>query len=65
MAGTDKRAAGNGMKAIRDEIRQLEREMKELGVRKVSCFNGGLSRQESVYNSRLFALKSVLKKARP
>ncbi len=34
--------------------------MRTLGVRTVSCFNGGLTNDESRYNSELFRLKTQL-----
>ena len=43
-------------KAIRAEIRELRAYMKENGIRRTSCFNGGLSQEEWRCNSRLFAL---------
>jgi len=37
--------------------------MREMGVKKTSCFNGGLSRAELAYNTRLFKLSAELDKA--
>ncbi len=37
--------------------------MKSLGVRRISCFNGGLTPEESRYNSLLFKLKMDLEKS--
>lgn len=47
-------------KEIKAEIRATKREMKQRGVRKVSCFNGGLTPDESRYNTELFRLNSLL-----
>ena len=49
-------------KEIRKQIRELKKEMKENNVRKISCFNGGLTQSESYYNSKLFELKTKLEK---
>lgn len=46
---------------IRREIRQLRAEMKRANVRKVSCFNGGLTPDERRYNQELFRLNTILK----
>lgn len=51
-------------KEIKLEISSIKKEMKSSGVRRISCFNGGLSQQEYSYNSRLFALQVELDKAR-
>ncbi len=48
---------------IKREISATKKEMRELGVRRISCFNGGLSPAESRYNSRLFQLKCDLERA--
>jgi hypothetical protein len=50
-------------KQIKSEIAALKREMKAAGIRVTSCFNGGLTREESWYNSQLFRLKAELLKA--
>lgn len=50
-------------KEIKAAIRELKREMKAKGIRKVSCFNGGLSRDESYYNTELFRLNTQLQQA--
>lgn len=50
-------------KEIKAAIRDLKREMKANGVRKVSCFNGGLTREESYYNTELFRLNTLLQQA--
>lgn len=50
-------------KEIKAQIRDLKRSMKEQGIRVVSCFNGGLTPDESRHNTRLFELKVNLEKA--
>ena len=49
---------------IKRDIRQLRAEMKQAGVRVVSCFNAGLTPAEYSYNKQLFALKSRLNPSR-
>jgi hypothetical protein len=46
--------------AARMHVRELKREMKQRGVRIISCFNGGLTDHERSYNQQLFALKTTL-----
>lgn len=50
-------------KELRKMIRQVKREMKEQGIRRISCFNGDLTLGESIYNSKLFELETYLKDA--
>ena len=50
-------------KVIRAEIREWKAAMKRMGVRQISCFNGGLSPAEYRCNSQLFALKVKLETA--
>ncbi len=50
-------------KEIKREIRETKREMKDAGVRRISCFNGGLSAAEYSYNNRLFQLSVQLSDA--
>lgn len=47
-------------KEIRAELRATRREMKERGIRTVSCFNGGLDDGTYRANSKLFRLKLAL-----
>jgi hypothetical protein len=49
---------------IQAEIRETRAEMKELGVRRISCFNGGLSPIEYQFNNRIFQLETQLSKAK-
>lgn len=46
---------------IRIDIRAIKREMRAKGVRRISCFNGGLSADERAFNSQLFNLETELK----
>ena len=50
-------------KAIRTEIRAIKAEMRERGIRTVSCFNGGLDDGTYRANSALFRLKLALEDA--
>lgn len=36
--------------------------MKASGIRRTSCFNGGLTRDEMIYNTELFRLQTILEK---
>lgn len=47
---------------LKKELRETRREMKEKGIRKTSCFNGGLSPDEYRLNARLFELKTKIEK---
>jgi len=49
-------------KDIQKEIRELKKEMKDKGIRKISIFNGGLSSDERYYNGQLFRLTTLLEK---
>jgi hypothetical protein len=51
------------VKEIRKAIRELKREMTECGIRRVSCFNGGLDMPTYRANARLFELKVKLEQA--
>jgi hypothetical protein len=50
-------------KAIRAEIRAIKAEMRERGIRTVSCFNSGLDDGTYRANSALFRLKLALEDA--
>lgn len=52
------------LREIETEIQETKREMKRLGIRRVSCFNGGLTPDERRFNERLFKLKAEKTKAR-
>lgn len=51
------------VKEVKAAIRETRREMKECGIRRISCFNGGVSPAEYRANSRLFQLSVDLEKA--
>ena len=46
--------------ALKRELKEVRREMKERGIKKTSCFNGGLTAEEHWFNSKLFELKTKL-----
>ena len=48
-------------KEIESDIRELKREMRARKIRRVSCFNGGLSPDERECNTRMFKLETELK----
>jgi hypothetical protein len=45
------------------EMRELKKEMKLLGIKVKSCFNGGLTPDEYRYNTRLFQLDCEIEKS--
>lgn len=47
-------------KEIRKEIKAVKAEMKERGIKTVSCFNGGLDSGTYRANAQLFQLKVKL-----
>jgi hypothetical protein len=51
------------IKEIKAEIRATRKEMKEKGIRRVSCFNAGLTSEQYHLNSQMFALEMKLKTA--
>lgn len=48
---------------IRRQMKEVRSEMRELGIKRTSCFNGGMDRQAQRYNERMFALETQLKDA--
>lgn len=48
------------LKELRAEKRELLRTMKEAGVRRTSCFNGGHTPQSYRMNFRLFELNTLI-----
>jgi hypothetical protein len=50
-------------KEIRKELRAVKAEMRERGIRTISCFNGGLDDGTYRANSQLFRLNIALKDA--
>ena len=53
----------NSVKEIRKAIRQHKAEMKACGIRRTSCFNGGLDMVTYRANARLFELNTKLEQA--
>jgi len=51
------------VKGLKAELRELRAEMKRRGVRKISCFNGGLTADESRFNTERFRLETEIAKA--
>lgn len=50
------------IRTVRAEIRATKAEMRERGIRRSSCFNGGHSAESSRLNARMFLLESRLEK---
>ena len=48
------------IKQIKQTIRETKQEMKARGIKKTSCFNGGLDSQTYSFNARLFRLQTEL-----
>ena len=51
------------VKALKAEIRDLRRAMREAGIKRISCFNGGLDATTYRMNARMFDLETRLKDA--
>lgn len=51
-------------KEIAKQLRALRAEMKANGIKKTSCFNGGMDRATQRYNERRFALETNLIEAK-
>ncbi len=51
------------VKEVRAEIRETKREMKEKGIKRSSCFNGGHSPESYRLNSLMFKLSVELTEA--
>ena len=50
-------------KTVAKELRQLRQEMMANGVKRISCFNGGLDPVTYRYNARAFELETKIKRA--
>jgi hypothetical protein len=50
-------------KEIRLELQQTKREMRAKGIKRVSCFNGGLSGEVYQLNAKCFRLATELETA--
>jgi hypothetical protein len=48
---------------IRAQIRETRKEMKEKGIKRLSCFNGGHSPESYRLNAEMFRLETELKQA--
>lgn len=48
------------LQEARRELRKVKEEMKAKGIRRVSCFNGGLTSDEQRCNQALFRLKATI-----
>jgi hypothetical protein len=48
---------------IRNSMRVLKRDMHTKGIKRVSCFNGGLAAEAYTLNAKMFALETELKAA--
>lgn len=46
------------LKAIKADLRATRAEMRALGIKRTSCFNGGLDRETQRFNERMFALET-------
>ena len=53
----------NRNQEIRKQIRETRKEMRAKGIKRISCFNGGLSGEVYSLNARLFQLETQLKDA--
>lgn len=51
------------VKEIRAAVRETRREMRESGIRRRSCFNGGHSPESYRLNAKMFSLETQLKAA--
>jgi hypothetical protein len=51
------------IKRIRAAIRETRAEMRAKGIKRISCFNGGLSGEVYSLNARMFQLETELKTA--
>jgi hypothetical protein len=50
----------NEIKTIQLAIRELRQDMKTRGIKRTSCFNGGLDRETYLANTKFFALETKL-----
>lgn len=49
-------------KSIQKAIREIRAEMREKGIKRTSCFNGGHTPDSYRLNARLFELETLLKR---
>jgi hypothetical protein len=52
----------NPIDGLKIELRDLRKTMKREGVRRISCFNGGLSDRERYFNGEIFRIETTIKK---
>ena len=52
------------VQTITRQLRELRAEMRAAGIKKTSCFNGGLDRETYRYNARRFELETKLDTAK-
>ena len=50
-------------KEIKTQMRETRKEMKAKGIKRISCFNGGLQGESYSLNARMFQLETELKTA--
>lgn len=48
------------IKQIRADLREVRSRMRAGGIKKTSCFNGGMDRETYAFNARRFALETEL-----
>ena len=57
------------IKKVKNEIREVRAEMRAMGIKRTSCFNGGLDQLTYSFNARMFALETkrdeVVKRVSP
>lgn len=51
------------VKAIKADLKTQRADMRAAGLRRTSCFNGGMSRESQRANERCFALETELRDA--
>lgn len=51
-------------KEIRAQIRETRKEMRAKGIKRISCFNGGLHGEVYSLNARMFDLETKLQQAK-
>lgn len=49
------------VKSLRAELRAVKAEMKEQGIRRISCFNGGLNNTAWRYNAECYRIESEIR----
>jgi len=50
----------NPVKAMKAQLREVKREMREKGIKRKSCFNGGHSAESYRLNAECFRLKTEI-----